>query len=124
MERLPDTSQAGTLRGLKTIQAADEMAVDLEESSTMDVDNENGRPQKRCFFLSFLLIDYLVMIRELILTSFFITFCSQTNGGKENIGYNVGEKEQWCLSTLGYVKAFSRQYASEVTLVSNSCISL
>ncbi|RVX20118.1 Nuclear cap-binding protein subunit 1 [Vitis vinifera] len=32
MERLPDTSQAGTLRGLKTIQA-DEMAVDLEESS-------------------------------------------------------------------------------------------
>lgn len=49
MERLPDTSQAGTLRGLKTIQA-DEMAVDLEESSTMDVDNENGRPQKRFFF--------------------------------------------------------------------------
>ncbi|RVW54227.1 Nuclear cap-binding protein subunit 1 [Vitis vinifera] len=86
MERLPDTSQAGTLRGLKTIQA-DEMAVDLEESSTMDVDNENGRPQK-----------------------------SQTNGGKANNGYNVGEKEQWCLSTLGYVKAFSRQYASEIWL--------
>ena len=52
MERLPDTSQAGTLRGLKTIQA-DEMAVDLEESSTMDVDNENGRPQKRFFFFFF-----------------------------------------------------------------------
>lgn len=86
MERLPDTSQAGTLRGLKTIQA-DEMAVDLEESSTMDVDNENGRPQK-----------------------------SQTNGGKANNGYNVGEKEQWCLSILGYVKAFSRQYASEIWL--------
>ncbi|RVX20117.1 hypothetical protein CK203_004570 [Vitis vinifera] len=48
---------------------------------------------------------------------FFFTFCSQTNGGKANNGYNVGEKEQWCLSTLGYVKAFSRQYASEVALI-------
>ncbi|KAL0306100.1 UNVERIFIED_CONTAM: Nuclear cap-binding protein subunit [Sesamum radiatum] len=28
--------------------------------------------------------------------------------------YNVGEKEQWCLTTLGYVKAFTRQYASEI----------
>lgn len=32
--------------------------------------------------------------------------------------YNVGEKEQWCLSTLGYLKAFSRQYASEVNTYS------
>lgn len=55
MERLPDTSQVGTLRGLKSIHAADEMAVDLEESSTMDVDNENGRPQKR--YLFFFLLD-------------------------------------------------------------------
>ncbi|GJZ47040.1 hypothetical protein Tco_0600872, partial [Tanacetum coccineum] len=38
------------------------------------------------------------------------------NGGSErNAGtrYIIGEKEQWCLSTLGYFKAFSRQYASE-----------
>jgi len=30
--------------------------------------------------------------------------------------YNIGEQEQWCLTTLGYVKAFSRQYATEVSL--------
>ncbi|GJT24446.1 nuclear cap-binding protein subunit 1 [Tanacetum coccineum] len=38
------------------------------------------------------------------------------NGGSEiNAGtrYIIGEKEQWCLLTLGYFKAFSRQYASE-----------
>ncbi|KAF6142696.1 hypothetical protein GIB67_015182 [Kingdonia uniflora] len=28
--------------------------------------------------------------------------------------YDMGDKEQWCLSTLGYVKAFSRQYATEI----------
>lgn len=28
--------------------------------------------------------------------------------------YTTSEKEQWCLTTLGYVKAFSRQYASEI----------
>lgn len=36
---------------------------------------------------------------------------SKRNAGS---GYTIGEKEQWCLSTLGYVKAFSRQYASEI----------
>lgn len=41
--------------------------------------------------------------------------CSESNGGKMVNGYNVGEKEQWCLTTLGYVKAFTRQYASEVS---------
>ncbi|GJR76865.1 sucrose synthase, partial [Tanacetum coccineum] len=37
-----------------------------------------------------------------------------------NVGtrYIIGEKEQWCLSTLGYFKAFLRQYASEVLLMS------
>lgn len=40
---------------------------------------------------------------------------SNSNGGTGD-GYNIGEKEQWCLTTLGYVKAFSRQYASEVRL--------
>ncbi|CAH1449725.1 unnamed protein product [Lactuca virosa] len=28
--------------------------------------------------------------------------------------YTTSEKQEWCLSTLGYVKAFSRQYASEI----------
>jgi nuclear cap-binding protein subunit 1 len=46
MERLPEASIAGTLRELKSIQV-DSMAVDLEESSTMEVDNENERQQKR-----------------------------------------------------------------------------
>ncbi|WRX33228.1 MIF4G-like [Theobroma cacao] len=84
VERLPDASRAGTLQALKSIHG-DSMAVDLEESSTMEVDDENGRPKK-----------------------------SQPNGSKATNIYNVGEKEQWCLSTLGYVKAFSRQYASEI----------
>ncbi|KAJ6670767.1 CAP BINDING PROTEIN [Salix viminalis] len=84
MERLPDPSRAQTLRELKSIQA-DEMTVDLDESSVMEVDNESRRPNK-----------------------------SQSNGGKDSNIYNVGEKEQWCLSTLGYVKAFARQYASEI----------
>ncbi|GLT82137.1 hypothetical protein SLE2022_005470 [Rubroshorea leprosula] len=83
-ERLPDPSKAGTLRELKSINS-DSMAVDLEESSAMEVDNENGGPKK-----------------------------SQSNGEGANKVYNIGEKEQWCLSTLGYVKAFSRQYASEI----------
>ncbi|XVF19327.1 hypothetical protein REPUB_Repub11eG0100900 [Reevesia pubescens] len=83
MERLPDASIAGTLQALKSIHG-DSMAVDLEESSAMEVDDENGRPKK-----------------------------SQSNGGRTANIYNVREKEQWCLSTLDYVKAFSRQYASE-----------
>ncbi|KAL9455103.1 hypothetical protein AB3S75_010500 [Citrus x aurantiifolia] len=84
MERLPDASRAGTLQDLKSTHA-DAMAVDLEEPSAMELDNENGRPKK-----------------------------SQSNGGSSGNVYNIGEKEQWCLSTLGYVKAFSRQYASEI----------
>ncbi|GLT51049.1 hypothetical protein SLA2020_244960 [Shorea laevis] len=83
-ERLPDPSKVGTLQDLKSINS-DSMAVDLEESSTMEVDNDNGGPKK-----------------------------SQSNGERANNVYNIGEKEQWCLSTLAYVKAFSRQYASEI----------
>lgn len=45
-ERLPDASRAGTLRELKSVPA-DAMAVDPEESSAMDLDNENGRPKNR-----------------------------------------------------------------------------
>ncbi|PIN12221.1 Nuclear cap-binding complex, subunit NCBP1/CBP80 [Handroanthus impetiginosus] len=64
---------------------ADEMAVDHEDTSTMELDKEGGRSQQ-----------------------------SHSNGDRTVNGYNVGEKEQWCLSTLGYVKAFTRQYASEI----------
>ncbi|KAM7526901.1 hypothetical protein LguiA_016803 [Lonicera macranthoides] len=64
---------------------ADAMAIDLEDSSAMELDKESERPQK-----------------------------SSSNGGRTGSGYSVGEKDQWCLSTLGYVKAFSRQYASEI----------
>ncbi|XP_073222276.1 nuclear cap-binding protein subunit 1 [Cicer arietinum] len=83
-ERLPKGSGTRTLRELKSTQV-EEMAVDLEEPSTMELDNENEIPQN-----------------------------SQSNGGKKSVSYNVGEKEQWCITTLSYVKAFSRQYASEV----------
>nr|GFA25480.1 FAD/NAD(P)-binding oxidoreductase family protein [Tanacetum cinerariifolium] len=41
---------------------------------------------------------------------------NKENGGSErNAGtrYIIEEKEQWCLSTLGYFKGFLRQYASE-----------
>ncbi|KAG0489794.1 hypothetical protein HPP92_006657 [Vanilla planifolia] len=30
------------------------------------------------------------------------------------ISYETGEHEQWCLTTLGHVKAISRQYAAEI----------
>lgn len=81
-ERLPEGTKA--LHELKSAQA-DGMAVDPEEPSSMEVDNENERPQN-----------------------------SQSNGEKKSGAYNVGEKEQWCITTLGYVKAFSRQYAAEI----------
>ncbi|CAK8542726.1 unnamed protein product [Lathyrus sativus] len=83
-DRLPKGSGARTLREWKSAQV-EEMVVDLEEPSTMEVDNENQIPQN-----------------------------SQSNGGKKSVAYNVGEKEQWCITTLSYVKAFSRQYASEI----------
>ncbi|CDP13572.1 unnamed protein product [Coffea canephora] len=64
---------------------ADEMAIDLESSSAMELDKENGRPKK-----------------------------SHSNGRRAGNGYNLDEREQWCLSTLSYVKAITRQYASEI----------
>lgn len=64
---------------------ADEMAIENEDTTTMELDKEGDKSQK-----------------------------SDSNGGRTLNGYNVGEKEQWCLSTLGYVKAFTRQYASEI----------
>jgi nuclear cap-binding protein subunit 1 len=126
MERLPDPSRARTLRELKSIQA-DEMTVDLDESSVMEVDNESGRPNKRLLppLALFLLLPFSFLCFFFFsaftfhFKSYFVSLDSgsQSNGGKESNIYNVGEKEQWCLSTLGYVKAFARQYASEVNLV-------
>ncbi|PKA60876.1 Nuclear cap-binding protein subunit 1 [Apostasia shenzhenica] len=60
------------------------MAVDSEEPPKMDVDRENGNSN------SLLDVD-----------------------GTAN-AYNIGEQEQWCLTTLGHVKAISRQYAKEI----------
>lgn len=37
-----------------------------------------------------------------------------SNGGRGSTAYNLSETDQWGLSTLGYVKAITRQYASEV----------
>ncbi|XP_020554036.1 nuclear cap-binding protein subunit 1 [Sesamum indicum] len=81
-EPLRDTD--GSLH-LPNEAAADEMAIDNEDTPTTDLDNEDGGSQK-----------------------------SHANGGRSKNVYNVGEKEQWCLTTLGYVKAFTRQYASEI----------
>jgi len=37
-----------------------------------------------------------------------------SENGNPKKSCEVGEREQWCLSTLGYLTAFTRQYASEV----------
>nr|GMC51624.1 nuclear cap-binding protein subunit 1 [Ipomoea batatas] len=81
-EPLHDVSADGTLR---SSGQADEMTIDLEDSSAMEVDKENEEGPKKS---------------------------NRQNGGKSE--YNLGEKEQWCLSTLGYLKAFTRQYSSEI----------
>lgn len=52
MERLPEGSGARTLRELKAAQV-DVMAVDPEEPSSMELDNENQRPQNRFQCLPF-----------------------------------------------------------------------
>ncbi|URE04460.1 MIF4G like [Musa troglodytarum] len=36
------------------------------------------------------------------------------NSEKVTHRYSIKEQDQWCLCTLGYVKAFSRQYATEI----------
>ncbi|KAL2473257.1 Nuclear cap-binding protein subunit 1 [Forsythia ovata] len=82
VEPLSDAFRDGTLR---RTDAADEMPIDDEDSSAMELDKENEKPKK-----------------------------SHAHGDRSGNGYIVGEKEQWCLSTLGYVRAFTRQYASEI----------
>lgn len=81
-EPLHDASRDGTLR---PSGHADDMTIDLEDSSVMELDKDDEQPKK-----------------------------SHPNGSGERKGYNLDEKQQWCLTTLGYLKAFTRQYASEI----------
>nr|ACN43588.1 nuclear cap-binding protein [Solanum tuberosum] len=81
-EPLHDASRDGTLR---PSGHADDMTIDLEDSSAMELDKDDEQPKK-----------------------------SHPNGSGERKGYNLDEKQQWCLTTLGYLKAFTRQYASEI----------
>lgn len=75
--------------GEKTLEPtgdSEAMAVDEEDTPAMEMDKENGSSKRN----------------------------SNSKGNMVGTEYIVEEKEQWCLSTLGYVKAFSRQYASEI----------
>lgn len=81
-EPLHNASRDGTLR---PSGHADDMTIDLEDSSVMELDKDDEQPKK-----------------------------SHPNGSGERKGYNLDEKQQWCLTTLGYLKAFTRQYASEI----------
>ncbi|KAG9143898.1 hypothetical protein Leryth_016096 [Lithospermum erythrorhizon] len=70
---------------LQPSDKVDEMAIDTDDKSTMDLDMENGGSKK-----------------------------SHSNGRQSSNSYNVKENVQWCLSTLAYVKSITRQYASEI----------
>ncbi|XP_039128613.1 nuclear cap-binding protein subunit 1 isoform X1 [Dioscorea cayenensis subsp. rotundata] len=83
-DRLAPVSDGGKVPNLRDAHV-DSMAVDTEESTTMDVDSENGKAK-----------------------------ASRSNGEKATKPYNIGEREQWCLTTLGYLKAISRQYVTEI----------
>ncbi|CAL4914371.1 unnamed protein product [Urochloa decumbens] len=84
-ERLPTVSANGEIPNLRAgDQNVNFVAQDLE-TATMEIDNENGTDKN-----------------------------SEPNGQNTKNGYNVGELEQWCLCTLGYLKSFSRQYATEI----------
>ncbi|RLN39442.1 nuclear cap-binding protein subunit 1 [Panicum miliaceum] len=84
-ERLPAVSADGEIPNLRAgYQNVNFAAQDLE-TATMEIDNENGADKN-----------------------------SEPNGQNTKNDYNVGELEQWCLCTLGYLKSFSRQYATEI----------
>ncbi|KAL9253827.1 Nuclear cap-binding protein subunit 1-like protein, partial [Drosera capensis] len=83
-DRLPETSGIGAFRSLQSDQT-DVMAIDTDDVSTMEVDHEKSSSTTR-----------------------------MSNGAEGNHIYSLGENDQWCLTILGYVKAFSRQYASEI----------
>uniref|UniRef100_A0A0E0KDN4 Nuclear cap-binding protein subunit 1 n=1 Tax=Oryza punctata TaxID=4537 RepID=A0A0E0KDN4_ORYPU len=84
-ERLPPISADGDVPNLRAGDPNVNSAARDPEATTMEIDNENGADND-----------------------------SQLNGQNKKIGHNVGELEQWCLCTLGYLKSFSRQYATEI----------
>ncbi|OEL27879.1 Nuclear cap-binding protein subunit 1 [Dichanthelium oligosanthes] len=87
-ERLPPVSADGEIPNLRAGDQNVNFAGGDHESATMEIDNENGADKN-----------------------------SEPNGQNTKNGYNIGELEQWCLCTLGYLKSFSRQYATEVSIV-------
>ncbi|XP_042446819.1 nuclear cap-binding protein subunit 1-like [Zingiber officinale] len=84
MERLPPVSDNGDLPKLRP-EKIDAMSVDLEEPPSMEVDHDNGQKDE-----------------------------SENNGERVTHNYDIKEQDQWCLCTLGYLKAISRQYATEI----------
>ncbi|EEC75246.1 hypothetical protein OsI_11548 [Oryza sativa Indica Group] len=84
-ERLPPISADGDVPNLRAGDPNVNSSARDPEATTMEIDNENGGDND-----------------------------SQLNGQNKKISHNVGELEQWCLCTLGYLKSFSRQYATEI----------
>ncbi|KAL6902082.1 hypothetical protein ACP4OV_004958 [Aristida adscensionis] len=84
-ERLPPVSADGEIPNLRAGDLNINSVPPGPDMATMDIDNENGADMN-----------------------------SEPNGQNANNGYNVAELEQWCLCTLGYLKSFSRQYATEI----------
>ncbi|KAL6649921.1 hypothetical protein ACP70R_014145 [Stipagrostis hirtigluma subsp. patula] len=84
-ERLPPVSADGEIPNLRAGDLNVNFAPRGAETATMEIDNENGADIN-----------------------------SEPNGQSTKNGYNVAELEQWCLCTLGYLKSFSRQYATEI----------
>ncbi|KAM3292040.1 hypothetical protein ACQJBY_036149 [Aegilops geniculata] len=84
-ERLPPVSADGDVPNLRAGDPNVTFPASDPEAATMEIDNENGADNN-----------------------------SQVNGENMKAGYTIGELEQWCLCTLGYLKSFSRQYATEI----------
>uniref|UniRef100_A0A0D9VTY5 Nuclear cap-binding protein subunit 1 n=1 Tax=Leersia perrieri TaxID=77586 RepID=A0A0D9VTY5_9ORYZ len=83
-ERLPPVSADGEVPNLRAGDPNADSVTRDPEATTMEIDDENGADND-----------------------------SHPNGQNKKAGHNVGELEQWCLCTLGYLKSFSRQYATE-----------
>ncbi|VAH90802.1 unnamed protein product [Triticum turgidum subsp. durum] len=84
-ERLPPVSADGDVPNLRAGDPNVTFPASDPEAATMEIDNENGADNN-----------------------------SQVNRENTEAGYTIGELEQWCLCTLGYLKSFSRQYATEI----------
>uniref|UniRef100_A0ACD5XLI2 Uncharacterized protein n=1 Tax=Avena sativa TaxID=4498 RepID=A0ACD5XLI2_AVESA len=84
-ERLPPVSADGDVPNLRAGDPNVTIPAGDPEVATMEIDNENGADNN-----------------------------GQLNGQNTKAGYSIGELEQWCLCTLGYLKSFSRQYATEI----------